>query len=200
MSVAVTLRSGRIARRNAHASAQRHDRQPQLPAVPGTMRKHRRPALSPARSRALPAPDLPAPQRGGRRLSSSTHHGETPRRLANKITLPTLLDRRRPTALPRRERLTPTHGNSDPHLAPRTPNHGNSDPQPAPRPPNPDPRQHKRPECPQGNWPWPPPPGVSIRSRRPGASSPIALGGSSSPSSRLRPGWPGWPPSAPGGA
>jgi hypothetical protein len=73
---------------------------PSCPPGAGTMRKHRCPG-SPARSRALPAPDLPAPQRGGRRLSSSTHHGETPHRLANRVIRPTLLDRRPPTALPR---------------------------------------------------------------------------------------------------
>jgi hypothetical protein len=48
--------------------------------------------------------------------------------------------------------------------------------------------------------PWPPPPGVSMRRRSPRRSVPDALAGSSSPFSRLRPGAPGSPPSAPGGA
>ena len=45
--------------------------------------------------------------------------------------------------------------------------------------------------------PWPPPPGVSIRRRSPGSSSPSAFAGSSSPFRRLRPGAPSSPPGRP---
>jgi hypothetical protein len=87
------------------------------------------------------APDLPAPQRGGRRPSNSANHGQTPHRLASNVSRPTPLDLTaddwprypatnharptygpansvsRPTPLDRRpryptcQRLTPTHGN-----------------------------------------------------------------------------------------
>ena len=98
----------------------------------------RRPASPPRRSGA-PAPDLPAPQRGGRRRSSSAHHSPK-HRTASRTTSTarrylTADDRPR---YPATKPTPPTHGDSTPHPAPRTPH-------PAPRTPHPDPRkQHSR--------------------------------------------------------
>ena len=108
---------------------QRQGRATDHPA-PGTGPTPAASALLLPGGRALPAPDLPAPQRGGRRLSSSTNHRQNTAPPRAPREPPTLLDRRRPTALPRYRPLPlPT---ALPRYRPRHPATNHATPLPTP--------------------------------------------------------------------